>query len=114
VPKVKHVCVQSAGLLVDSILKRDVNTPQLKEVGQVQFSTPYVCVKKATGREFAWKSIAKRKLLTEEDVRREIQFMHPLTTHNNVVSIVGAYEDAVATLHRRGALQQDHPEGALL
>jgi hypothetical protein len=47
-------------------------------------------------------------------VRREIQIMHPLTGHNNVVSIVGAYEDAVATLHRRGALQQDHPEGALL
>jgi hypothetical protein len=64
VPKVKRVCIQSAGLLMDSILKHDVNTPQLKEVGQGQFSTPYLCVEKATGRLFAWKSIAKRKLLT--------------------------------------------------
>jgi calcium-dependent protein kinase len=104
VPKVKRV--QSAGLLADSVLKRDVNTARLKDLytigkklGQGQFGTTYLCVEKATGREFACKSIAKRKLLTEEDVedvRREIQIMHHLAGHANVVSIVGAYEDAVA------------------
>ncbi|PUZ36672.1 hypothetical protein GQ55_9G056900 [Panicum hallii var. hallii] len=104
VPKVKRV--QSAGLLADSVLKRDVNTARLKDLytigkklGQGQFGTTYLCVEKATGREFASKSIAKRKLLTEEDVedvRREIQIMHHLAGHANVVSIVGAYEDAVA------------------
>ncbi|EER90764.1 hypothetical protein BDA96_01G065100 [Sorghum bicolor] len=103
-PKVKRV--QSAGLLADSVLKRDVNTARLKDLytigkklGQGQFGTTYLCVEKATGREFACKSIAKRKLLTEEDVedvRREIQIMHHLAGHANVVSIVGAYEDAVA------------------
>ncbi|ONM10071.1 Calcium-dependent protein kinase 20 [Zea mays] len=103
-PKVKRV--QSAGLLADSVLKRDVNTARLKDIytigkklGQGQFGTTYLCVEKATGREFACKSIAKRKLLTEEDVedvRREIQIMHHLAGHANVVSIVGAYEDAVA------------------
>lgn len=44
-------------------------------------------------------SIAKRKLLTEEDVedvRREIQIMHHLAGHPNVISIKGAYEDAVS------------------
>ncbi|GJN23079.1 hypothetical protein PR202_gb10696 [Eleusine coracana subsp. coracana] len=86
VPKVKRV--QSAGLLADSVLKRDVNTARLKDLytigkklGQGQFGTTYLCVEKATGREFACKSIAKRKLLTEEDVedvRREIQIMHHL------------------------------------
>ncbi|KAF8710010.1 hypothetical protein HU200_029735 [Digitaria exilis] len=104
VPKVKRV--QSAGLLADSVLKRDVNTARLKDLytigkklGQGQFGTTYLCVEKATGKEFACKSIAKRKLLTEEDVedvRREIQIMHHLAGHANVVSIVGAYEDAVA------------------
>ncbi|KAE8779285.1 calcium-dependent protein kinase 26-like [Hordeum vulgare] len=104
VPKVKRV--QSAGLLADSVLKRDVNTARLKDLytigkklGQGQFGTTYLCVEKATGKEYACKSIAKRKLLTDEDVedvRREIQIMHHLAGHSSVVSIVGAYEDAVA------------------
>ncbi|KAL5198199.1 hypothetical protein ABZP36_001711 [Zizania latifolia] len=101
-PKVKRV--QSAGLLADSVLKRD--SERLKDLytlgkrlGQGQFGTTYQCVEKATGKVFACKSIAKRKLLTEEDVedvRREIQIMHHLAGHPNVISIVGAYEDAVA------------------
>ncbi|KAF7061370.1 hypothetical protein CFC21_068068 [Triticum aestivum] len=104
VPKVKRV--QSAGLQADSVLKRDVNTAKLKDLytigkklGQGQFGTTYLCVEKATGKEYACKSIAKRKLLTDEDVedvRREIQIMHHLAGHSSVVSIVGAYEDAVA------------------
>lgn len=70
-----------------------------RKLGQGQFGTTYLCVEKATGKEFACKSIAKRKLITEEDVedvRREIQIMHHLAGHPNVISIVGAYEDAVA------------------
>ncbi|KAG2631755.1 hypothetical protein PVAP13_2NG045100 [Panicum virgatum] len=101
-PKVKRV--QSAGLLVGSVLRRD--SERLKDIytlgkklGQGQFGTTYQCVEKATGKQFACKSIAKRKLITDEDVedvRREIQIMHHLAGHPNVVSIVGAYEDAVA------------------
>uniref|UniRef100_A0ACD6A1G3 Uncharacterized protein n=1 Tax=Avena sativa TaxID=4498 RepID=A0ACD6A1G3_AVESA len=104
VPKVKRV--QSAGLRAECVLKRDVNTARLKDLytigkklGQGQFGTTYLCVEKSTGKEFACKSIAKRKLLTDEDVddvRREIQIMHHLAGHQNVVSIVDAYEDAVA------------------
>ncbi|KAG2640068.1 calcium-dependent protein kinase 17-like [Panicum virgatum] len=101
-PKVKRV--QSAGLLVGSVLRRD--SERLKDIytlgkklGQGQFGTTYQCVEKATGKQFACKSIAKRKLITDEDVedvRREIQIMHHLAGHPNVISIVGAYEDAVA------------------
>uniref|UniRef100_A0A0D9WVR6 non-specific serine/threonine protein kinase n=1 Tax=Leersia perrieri TaxID=77586 RepID=A0A0D9WVR6_9ORYZ len=101
-PRVKRV--QSAGLLAESVLKRD--SERLKDLytvgkklGQGQFGTTYQCVEKATGKVFACKSIAKRKLVSEEDVedvRREIQIMHHLAGHPNVVSIVGAYEDAVA------------------
>ena len=54
---------------------------------------------KKSGQELACKPIAKRKLTTPEDVediRREIQIMHHLSGHPNVIQIVGAYEDAVA------------------
>lgn len=94
----------SAGLRTDSVLQR--KTGNLKEfftmgkkLGQGQFGTTFLCVEKATGTQYACKSIAKRKLLTDEDVedvRREIQIMHHLAGHPNVISIKGAYEDAIA------------------
>nr|XP_010938933.1 calcium-dependent protein kinase 10 [Elaeis guineensis] len=94
----------SAGLLTDSVLRH--KTENLKDVysigrklGQGQFGTTYLCLEKATGKEYACKSILKRKLTTDddvEDVRREIQIMHHLSGHPNVISIKGAYEDAVA------------------
>ncbi|KAG0475453.1 hypothetical protein HPP92_015139 [Vanilla planifolia] len=103
--KPRHVRrISSAGLQAGSVLKR--KTKNLKDIyslgrklGQGQFGTTYLCVEKATGKEYACKSIAKRKLTTEEDVedvRREIQIMHHLAGHQNVISIKGAYEDAVA------------------
>ncbi|PSR98093.1 Calcium-dependent protein kinase [Actinidia chinensis var. chinensis] len=101
-PQMKRV--GSAGLGADSVLQR--KTGNLKEfyslgkkLGQGQFGITFLCLEKATGKEFACKSIAKRKLLTEddvEDVRREIQIMHHLSGHPNVISIKGAYEDTVA------------------
>ncbi|KAL7613405.1 calcium-dependent protein kinase 1 [Lactuca sativa] len=96
--------VSSAGLRTDSVLQR--KTGNLKEffslgkkLGQGQFGTTFLCIEKASGELYACKSIAKRKLLTDEDVedvRREIQIMHHLAEHRNVISIKGAYEDAVA------------------
>ncbi|XP_009625601.1 calcium-dependent protein kinase 1-like [Nicotiana tomentosiformis] len=96
--------VSSAGLRTDSVLQK--KTGNLKEffsigkkLGQGQFGTTFKCVEKATGKEYACKSIAKRKLLTDddvEDVRREVQIMHHLAGHPHVISIKGAYEDAVA------------------
>ncbi|TMW83957.1 hypothetical protein EJD97_000360 [Solanum chilense] len=119
----KNSSPNSIGLKIDSVLGR--KTGNLKEIyslgrklGQGQFGTTYLCVDKyfvlvcslpnnlstshgrgkVHGREMACKSIAKRKLNTEEDVedvRREIQIMHHLAGHPSVVQIVGAYEDAV-------------------
>ncbi|KAK3228559.1 hypothetical protein Dsin_000440 [Dipteronia sinensis] len=101
-PQMKRV--SSAGLRTESVLQ--TKTGNFKEfyslgrkLGQGQFGTTFLCVEKATGAEYACKSIAKRKLLTDEDVedvRREIQIMHHLAGNSNVVSIKGAYEDAVA------------------
>ncbi|KAJ1281760.1 hypothetical protein BS78_04G330400 [Paspalum vaginatum] len=67
-----------------------------RKLGQGQFGTTYLCTELSTGTALACKSIAKRKLLTPEDVddvRREIQIMHHLAGHASVVTIKGAYED---------------------
>ncbi|WOL04091.1 hypothetical protein Cni_G12812 [Canna indica] len=69
-----------------------------KKLGQGQFGTTYLCVEKNDGNEYACKSIPKRKLLCREDyddVWREIQIMHHLSEHANVVRIKGTYEDAL-------------------
>lgn len=94
----------SAGLKAESVLLR--KTGNLKEsynlgkkLGQGQFGTTFLCVEKESGKEYACKSILKRKLLSDEDVedvRREIQIMHHLAGSPNVISIKEAYEDAVA------------------
>ncbi|KAK8942545.1 Calcium-dependent protein kinase 1 [Platanthera zijinensis] len=96
--------VSSAGLQAGSVLKH--KTGNLKDIyslgrklGQGQFGTTHLCVERMTDKEYACKSILKRKLTTEddvEDVRREIQIMHHLSGNPNVISIKGAYEDAVA------------------
>ncbi|KAK2987928.1 hypothetical protein RJ640_003406 [Escallonia rubra] len=80
-------------------------TPRLRDhytlgrkLGQGQFGTTYLCTEKSTGTEYACKSIAKRKLLCREDyddVWREVQIMHHLSEHPNVVRIKGTYEDNV-------------------
>lgn len=69
-----------------------------KKLGQGQFGTTYLCTQKSTYKLFACKSIPKRKLLCKEDyedVWREIQIMHHLSEHPNVVHIQGTYEDSV-------------------
>ncbi|XP_044462027.1 calcium-dependent protein kinase 1-like [Mangifera indica] len=101
-PQMKRV--SSAGLRTESVLQTKTgNFKELyslgRKLGQGQFGTTFLCVEKGTNKAYACKSIAKRKLLTDEDVedvRREIQIMHHLAGHPNVVSIKGAYEDAVA------------------
>ncbi|KAM6571454.1 calcium-dependent protein kinase 20 [Cannabis sativa] len=96
--------LSSAGLQAESVLGR--KTANIKDfysvgrkLGQGQFGTTFLCLEKMTSKEFACKTIAKRKLTTAEDVedvRREIQIMHHLAGHPHVIQIVGAYEDAVA------------------
>ncbi|XP_076902493.1 calcium-dependent protein kinase 26-like [Bidens hawaiensis] len=96
--------MMSKGLQADRLLK--TNKGNLKDfymlgkkLGNGQFGTTYLCVEKTTSKQFACKSIAKRKLLTDDDivdVKREIEIMHHLSGHPNVVSIEGAYEDSVS------------------
>ncbi|XP_047942351.1 calcium-dependent protein kinase 4 [Salvia hispanica] len=76
---------------------RDIYTLGRK-LGQGQFGTTFLCTENSTGIEYACKSISKRKLIAKEDVedvRREIQIMHHLAGHKNIVTIKGAYEDTL-------------------
>ncbi|KAK7410961.1 hypothetical protein VNO78_02235 [Psophocarpus tetragonolobus] len=70
-----------------------------RKLGQGQFGTTFLCTQNGTGRTYACKSIPKRKLLCKEDyddVWREIQIMHHLSEHPNVVRIHGTYEDTTS------------------
>ncbi|WOK91855.1 calcium-dependent protein kinase 19 [Canna indica] len=67
-----------------------------KELGRGQFGVTYLCTEKATGAQYACKSISKRKLSSRsdrEDIKREIQIMQHLTGQANIVEFKGAYED---------------------
>lgn len=67
-----------------------------RELGRGQFGVTYLATHKTTGQKFACKSIAMRKLINKDDiddVRREVQIMHHLTGHRNIVELKGAYED---------------------
>ncbi|KAL8129549.1 hypothetical protein V2J09_018704 [Rumex salicifolius] len=67
-----------------------------RKLGQGQFGVTYLCTEIQTAKEYACKSISKRKLISREDVedvRREIQIMHHLAGHKYIVAIKGAYED---------------------
>ncbi|CAN1799790.1 Calcium-dependent protein kinase 2 [Linum perenne] len=67
-----------------------------KELGRGQFGVTYLCVEISTGKQYACKSISKRKLVTKndkEDMKREIQIMQHLSGQPNIVEFKGAYED---------------------
>ncbi|KAJ4902034.1 Calcium-dependent protein kinase 19 [Raphanus sativus] len=66
------------------------------ELGRGHFGITYLCTEISSGKNFACKSILKRKLIRtqdREDVRREIQIMQYLSGQPNIVEIKGAYED---------------------
>lgn len=67
-----------------------------KELGRGQFGVTYLCTENSTGRQYACKSISKRKLVTKsdkEDIKREIQIMQHLSGQPNIVEFRGAFED---------------------
>jgi len=69
-----------------------------RKLGEGQFGTTYLCTERATGLQYACKCIPKRKLISQEeieDVGREVEVMSHLSGHPNIVTIKGAYEDAV-------------------
>ncbi|KAG1667632.1 hypothetical protein FOA52_001688 [Chlamydomonas sp. UWO 241] len=65
-------------------------------LGKGSFGTTYLATKKGTNEQYAIKVISKRKLTTPEeiqDVRGEVQILHHLAGHLNVVCVGDVYED---------------------
>lgn len=85
----------------DSILGKPLEDVKLhytigKELGRGQFGVTYLCTENSSGKQYACKSISKRKLVTKndkEDIRREIHIMQHLSGQPNIVEFKGAYED---------------------
>ncbi|KAG4213801.1 hypothetical protein ERO13_A01G079700v2 [Gossypium hirsutum] len=70
-----------------------------KELGKGQFGVTYLCIENSTGKQYACKTISKKKLVTrndKEDMRREIQIMQHLSGQPNIVEFKGAYEDKLS------------------
>mmetsp|Transcript_4592 Transcript_4592/g.12777 ORF Transcript_4592/g.12777 Transcript_4592/m.12777 type:complete len:526 (+) Transcript_4592:190-1767(+) len=80
--------------------KETEDVQELYEIGKVlgrgQFGTARLATEKATGVKYACKTISKRKLRNKddiEDVKREIQIMHHLAGHPNIVTMKDTFED---------------------
>jgi hypothetical protein len=58
-----------------------------KELGRGQFGITRECTERATGKVFACKLIAKSRLQPNDYILREVQIMHHLVGHRNVVKI---------------------------
>ncbi|EFJ11725.1 calcium dependent protein kinase [Selaginella moellendorffii] len=70
-----------------------------KELGRGEFGITYLCTGKESQEDLACKSISKSKLRTAvdiDDVRREVQIMHHLPRHPNVVALKDVFEDGNA------------------
>ncbi|CAI0444673.1 unnamed protein product, partial [Linum tenue] len=66
------------------------------EIGRGQFTVTYLVTHRETKEQFACKLISLRKLINRDDIKdvsREVQIMHHLTGHYNIVELKGAYED---------------------
>ncbi|KAL3647221.1 hypothetical protein CASFOL_008189 [Castilleja foliolosa] len=66
------------------------------QLGLGKFGIIRECVDKSTGEVLACKSIAKERLVTEDDVRSvklEIEILTKLSGHENVVDLKAVYED---------------------
>ncbi|CAK9139652.1 unnamed protein product [Ilex paraguariensis] len=67
-----------------------------RELGKGEFGVTHLCTEISTGRQYACKSISKKKLLTKndmDDLKRQIEIMNHLSGQSNIVELKGAYED---------------------
>jgi calcium-dependent protein kinase len=64
-----------------------------KPLGKGKFGTTCLIINKATGEQLACKSITKHKLLTHQELSRDIQIMQRLAGHPNIVQLRSVHED---------------------
>ncbi|KAK7280782.1 hypothetical protein RJT34_25849 [Clitoria ternatea] len=70
----------------------DINTMYeiKRELGRGTFGITYLCVEKATGREYACKSIPREKM---DNNPTEVMILQHLSGQHNIVELKAAYED---------------------
>jgi serine/threonine protein kinase len=71
-----------------------------KELGRGQFGITRECTERATGKVFACKLIAKSRLQPNDYILREVQIMHHLVGHRNVVKIKVRGKECLLPLKR--------------
>ncbi|KAI5063027.1 hypothetical protein GOP47_0021574 [Adiantum capillus-veneris] len=70
-----------------------------KELGRGALAVTHICTHKISGKQYACKSIPKRKLVHPDDIKdvqREVRIMNHLASISNIVEFEEAYEDKVA------------------
>lgn len=84
--KAGNKVVKGQALTASVLLRETEDLKELytlgKKLGQGQFGVTFLCTEKATGIEYACKTIGKKKLISRDDVadvRRELQIMHHLS-----------------------------------
>ncbi|KAK1418037.1 hypothetical protein QVD17_27174 [Tagetes erecta] len=89
---------RKSSIILDEEIK-DVNndfTLSKKQLGSGKSAVIYICREKSTGKKYACKQIAKKRIVTEgqkEDLKREVRIMKYLQGQENVVELKGTYED---------------------
>eukprot|EP00897_Mesotaenium_endlicherianum_P004699 jgi/Mesen1/4257/ME000022S03546 len=88
--RTENVVPYQTGRLTDFYIPLD------EELGRGNFGMVMVCEDRQTGARVACKSIQKEDLKNQddvEDVRREILIMRHLAGHENIVDLLGIFED---------------------
>lgn len=88
--KRKIGCIDSTTQVGNRKNKLEDDYVKIKTIGQGKFGSVWLCRCKATGREFACKTLRKG----EETVHREVEIMQHLSGHPGIVMLNAVYEDA--------------------
>ncbi|KAK9743418.1 hypothetical protein RND81_03G237700 [Saponaria officinalis] len=87
--KRKIGCIDVATQIGSRENKLEVDYVKIKTIGQGRFGSVWLCRCKASGREYACKTLRKG----EETVHREVEIMQHLSGHHGVVMLNAVYED---------------------
>ncbi|KAJ6402704.1 hypothetical protein OIU84_014750, partial [Salix udensis] len=90
-----------------------------RKLGQGQFGTTFLCTNKTSGKEYACKSIPKRKLLCKEDYEDEVNFFDRIVkkghySEREAAKLIKTIVGVVEACHSLGVMHRDlKPENFL-
>lgn len=92
----KDVATGKAMVLPQALPNLRSDYDMREKIGKGSFGVTWVAVSKSSGERRACKVISKKKLSTAEDitdVQREVEILHAVEGHKNVVPLIQVYED---------------------